>query len=326
MSTSSVITSDAGTTPAFNPPKTGLANGNPPKHKKGRIATNNGPRTSPPARPVQALPTSDLLPGGIAVPENIEAKVVQNAGASSAPPVKLNGPDVPSTNLSQSLAELRKREAIIRQGKSAWQTGATALVEIRDLRLYLTAGYTEFGRYCREKLDMGKSTVNRQIAIGEVYSAVASTGATTLPTSERQMRPLLWLRRPEQQAAVWRRSVAQVWTKAVQNAEILKKPLTEASVTSALDKLDPKHVKNQPTFDVKTRWTRLEAYLEDEREFWPAEHRPFLSEHVVALVRCWKVGMKHLPQTSTASESEFVAPNHTDLVTQHTAAPDEPVT
>ena len=83
---------------------------------------------------------------------------------------------------------------------------------------------------------MGKSTVNRHIAVAEVYKKVASTGAKILPTSERQMRPLLRLRSTNQRD--WSKVVPKVWTKVVEDAEISKiKEITQKHVIRALEQL-----------------------------------------------------------------------------------------
>jgi hypothetical protein len=208
------------------------------------------------------------------------------------------------------LSELRKRERIIQQGRDAWQAGATALVEIRDFRYYRAKGYTDFGRYCREDRHIGKSTVNRQIAIAEVYKAVASTEATILPSSERQMRPLLCLRKPQQEPAVWGKAVAQVWVKAVNDAKITKKKLTQKSVLHALQQLglDPKPKDSQPEADLEKRWTRLEALLEHEKEFWLGEHLHELRVRIVGLVSGWAHGQGHPLKSDEAS-----APKASDI-------------
>ncbi|HEY3855693.1 MAG TPA: hypothetical protein VGO67_14990 [Verrucomicrobiae bacterium] len=197
---------------------------------------------------------------------------------------------LPPKHQDQMLVELRKREKIIRQVRDAWQAGPTALLEIRDNRFYHAEGYTDFGRYCREKLHIGKSTINRQLAISEVYKALASTGAETLPTSERQLRPLLFLREPQQEPAIWAKSVASVWTKVVHEAEITKKPLTQKSVVRALRQLGlvQKSTDFQPELEVEKRWARLKVYLEHEREFWSVECRPVLSERIINLVGNWE--------------------------------------
>src|SRR5689334_17588343 len=105
-----------------------------------------------------------------------------------------------SENLSKAemaalSSKLKKHVQIFHETQKGWRTAPIALTEIRDQRLYRAAGFNDFGRFCKEELKIGKSTVNRHIAIGEVYKFLASTGAKLLPSSERQMRPLLALRK-----------------------------------------------------------------------------------------------------------------------------------
>ena len=69
--------------------------------------------------------------------------------------------------------------------------------------------YTDFGRYCTERLRMGKSTVNRKIAVGEIFKVLASVEAKVLPSTERQMRPLLALREPDKDPGVWGKPVGE---------------------------------------------------------------------------------------------------------------------
>lgn len=116
--------------------------------------------------------------------------------------------DVSFDDLTLSLrtkmrAELLKREKIIKQNRNAWQKVPTAFVEIRDFRLYRAEGFADYGYYCKERLHAGKSTINRQIAVGEVYKILASVEAGVLPTSERQIRPLLCLRQAGRTPEVW---------------------------------------------------------------------------------------------------------------------------
>lgn len=189
-------------------------------------------------------------------------------------------------------AQLRKHERIIERNRFAWQVVATALMEIRDLRLYRAEGFSDFGRDCRERLHLGRSTVNRQITIGEVYKALASTGAKVLPTSERQMRPVLPLRQPNQAPEVWGKKVVEVWAKAVSDSEITKKPLTQRSVARALQELghDPNPKEAESRFDLQKYWTHLEDLLCHERELWPVEYRHELVVRIVGLVSGWEAG------------------------------------
>ena len=186
-------------------------------------------------------------------------------------------------------AQLLKREQIISRSLKSWQAGATALAEIRDLRLHRAAGYTDFGLYCRERLAMGKSTVNRLIAIGEVCNVLASVGAT-LPTSERQVRPLLALRQPEQERAIWGKKVTQVWAKALDDARISRTPITEKKVLAARKQLgfDPPSKEEPPKFDLEMCWAHLQAQLEHVRELCPVDERRELCVRAVGVICGWQ--------------------------------------
>ena len=123
---------------------------------------------------------------------------------------------------------------------------------------------------------------------------VASTGVTLLPTSERQLRPLLCLRKPEQKPAVWGKKVEQVWNKAVNDANINRTHLTEKHLSLAKKQLglDAKPKEAQPEADLQRRWKRLESVLEHEREFWQGEHLHELRVHIVTLLSGWDKSAK----------------------------------
>ena len=185
--------------------------------------------------------------------------------------------------------ELKKWERILDHGRHGWKEVPKALINIRDRRLYRGEGFSDFASYCAKR-GLKKSTLNRHIAVGEVYSFVASTGAKVLPTAERQMRPLLSLRKSDESAAVWGPKVAQVWDKAVSDAELTKcRRPTEKSVIRAMEQLgfapDPKDV--QSTFHLEQAWTRLEKLLWHEREFWPQEFWAELELRLSGLLCGW---------------------------------------
>jgi len=204
--------------------------------------------------------------------------------------------------------QLRKRERIIQRGLNAWQAVATAFIEIRNLKLYRAEGYTDFGQYCRERLGLGKSTVNRQIGTGEVYNVLASTGAKLLPTSERQMRPLLRLRQPKQEPTIWGAKVAKVWAKVVHDAELNRTPITEKQVIVARKQLgfDPQPKESQPEPDLEKRWARLEALLEHEREFWPVGRRRELRVRIIGVVSGWEDGKERRSELDEAPAPKVI--------------------
>src|ERR1043166_5935660 len=181
-------------------------------------------------------------------------------------------------------------EEIIRQGQNAWQSISAAIMEIRDQRLYRAEGFTDFGVYCKERLHFGKTPITRHIAVGEVLHALASTGAEMLPSSERQLRPLLFLRKPAQDPAVWGKTVAKVWAKVVDHANISRETITQKSVIRALEELghEPAPKKPHPEFALEERWAHLEAQLEHETEFWPPDKQGELCPRLSAWLSDWE--------------------------------------
>jgi len=204
-----------------------------------------------------------------------------------------------------ALKELKKRERIINETRMGWKAAPTALTEIRDRRLYRAKGFDDFESYCKEEINLGKSTVNRYIAVGEVYTRLASTGAKVLPTTERQMRPLLALRNSGTSAEVWKSSVEKVWERAVNDAELMtKKCPTEKSVIRAMEQLGfaaPKEV--PPVFDLEAAWKHLESLLWNARNSWPTEVLNVLEGRLEDLLCQWK-GQWSNPKNVTETDGE----------------------
>jgi hypothetical protein len=98
-------------------------------------------------------------------------------------------------------AALTRCETIIRGGLETWYQVGTALMEIRDSRLYAGA-YKTFEAYCRDRWGITHRHANRQIAAAEVAGiitakdqAAASLGPDgPAPSSEAQARELTPLR------------------------------------------------------------------------------------------------------------------------------------
>ncbi len=267
------------------------------------------------AQPVQEVaPASDKQPA-----TEVESKVTPEVRtgyckAAESVLIRVNQPDEPFDKLPFSeRLEIRKRldecEKTLIQCRDVWQFGIKAYNEIRYRRLYRAEGYTDFATYCRERLQMDKSTVNRQIAVGEVYSTLASTEANVLPTTERQMRPLLKLRKPEQSQEVWGVKVAKVWEKVVHDAEITKEKITEKSVVAARKQLGfdpPTKEKDQPASDLEKRWQKLEAVLWHEHELCPVERRRELSVRIATLLAEWNDGEKKRQPESDSPASKAI--------------------
>jgi hypothetical protein len=214
-------------------------------------------------------------------------------------------------------SRLKRHVQMYHEARDGWKGAPVILTEIRDQRLYRAEGFSDFGQFCKEELKIGKSTVNRQIGIGEVYKCLASTGAKVLPISERQMRPLLALRKVDESPTEWQPKVVQVWEKAVNDAEVMKKRLTEKIVALARKDLGfdpPKEV--QPDFDVEKAWTRLENLLWHEREFWPREHWPELDLRISGLLCGWN-GEVNREDASNSVESVNIVVEPDPPVSDH---------
>lgn len=88
-----------------------------------------------------------------------------------------------------------------------FQIAARALVEIRDNRLYREAGYTSFDTYCRERRGMRRDMADKLIAASGVVNDLHTNGMESLPTSERQARPLAKLPTAQDRSEAWQEAV-----------------------------------------------------------------------------------------------------------------------
>ena len=113
--------------------------------------------------------------------------------------------------------EQRDRLFLERKVEKAFYEAGVALQELRDRRLYKSTHKT-FEEYCRERFGFGRHAANHLIAgAGVVQNLVTigyqnqseemgTIGSQILPTSERQVRPLVKLE-PEQQREAWSKAV-----------------------------------------------------------------------------------------------------------------------
>lgn len=117
-------------------------------------------------------------------------------------------------------------EATIERGFQTFAEVGTALLEIRDARLYRSE-FGTFEDYCRERWNLGRSRAYQMIDAAEVVSQM-STMVDTLPATERQARELVGL--PAETAAA-------VMTAAVEATE--GRP-TAAAIREAREEIAPK--------------------------------------------------------------------------------------
>ncbi|MBD2364254.1 hypothetical protein H6G36_24245 [Anabaena minutissima FACHB-250] len=117
--------------------------------------------------------------------------------------------------------EWRDRIFLERQVERAFYAAAKALKELRDRRLYRST-HSTFEDYCRSRFGFTHRHVNYLIAGSSVVDNLLGTigsqienpdemgtiGSQILPTSERQVRPLVPLE-PEQQRLAWQQAIEQ---------------------------------------------------------------------------------------------------------------------
>jgi hypothetical protein len=115
--------------------------------------------------------------------------------------------------LPQEAEELQRCEAVIARGLETFVEVGTALLTIRDERLY-RAEYGKFEDYCRARWGMSRvrahqlivaAEVARNLSVPPLEGAVLTTVNTPL-ANEAQARPLAALS-PEQQLEAWHKAV-----------------------------------------------------------------------------------------------------------------------
>jgi hypothetical protein len=133
----------------------------------------------------------------------------QTAAATSNGAVTMTTPaDGGVTKLDDSdILELARYEGVIARGIATFYEVGTALLHIRDQRLY-RATHDNFEEYCRERWNMSRPRAYQLIDAANI-AANLSTGVDTLcPANERQIRELASLP-PDDQRTVWAQGVGE---------------------------------------------------------------------------------------------------------------------
>jgi hypothetical protein len=101
--------------------------------------------------------------------------------------------------------ELNQYEGIIEQGLETFVDVGSALLAIREKKLYRQHG--TFEEYCKKRWRFGSRYARHLISAAETITNIKTgTMVPVLPKSERQIRPLTSLE-PDQQRDAWRRAV-----------------------------------------------------------------------------------------------------------------------
>jgi hypothetical protein len=123
-------------------------------------------------------------------------------------------------------------EQVIEEGKRTFVDVGNSLMKIRDGKLY-RAEFDTFEDYCQKRWGWTRNYGKRLIHAAEVVENLENVPTGTLPTTERQARPLANLE-PEQQREAWQR--AQDRAQAEQRA-VTADDVTEA-VTYTIDPVE----------------------------------------------------------------------------------------
>lgn len=153
------------------------------------------------------------------------------------------------TELSQSEAdELGRCEAVIQRGLRTFFEVGTALLRIRELRLY-RAEYTTFEDYCQARWEMGRRYVNQIIAASQVRENLGAMAPKQLPENERQARPLARLEPDLQRAArqhVLEASAAEGRITAAHVESIVREMIGQSAPASVFPSADETEVAPEP--------------------------------------------------------------------------------
>lgn len=120
---------------------------------------------------------------------------------------------------TDAAAEFQRLEQIIDDDMKSFEKVGSALMEIRDSRLYRTQ-YKTFKEYLSAKWEISKAYANRLIASANVMKNLAPFG-DILPKYEAQVRPLANLS-PSDQQRVWQRAVETASQDHVTGKHVLK--------------------------------------------------------------------------------------------------------
>ncbi len=158
------------------------------------------------------------------------------------------------------IISLRNCEAIIERGQRTFVEVGTALLQIKQEKLYLR-DYESFPEYCHGRWGFEKNYANKLIASAKVVDNIIGAGTTvpTLPTTESQARPLAAVP-PEQQA--------EAWQEVVDTCEERDVPITAAVV----EEVAAAYVPEKPKITAPEREPDPEPEIDEDED--PEEHNP----------------------------------------------------
>jgi hypothetical protein len=107
--------------------------------------------------------------------------------------------------VAAEVSQLASCEAVIERGLQTFSEVGTALLTIRDERLY-RATHGTFEEYCRERWSITRIHANRLVQAAEISENLKPIGF--IPTHESQVRPLAGLK-PENQRIIWEQAIEE---------------------------------------------------------------------------------------------------------------------
>lgn len=166
------------------------------------------------------------------------------------------------TTLSNSeREELERCERIIDHGLRTFFEVGTALIKIRELRLYRTE-YATFEEYCQQRWELKQSRAYQFIDAARTLTTLqSSTIGGTLPTNERQIRPLTRLE-PEQQREAWQRAIQTAPDGRVTAAHVEKVVRNLSQTLEALTSTTP----SMPNAPPQTAALHQEEHADEVRQ------------------------------------------------------------
>jgi hypothetical protein len=107
--------------------------------------------------------------------------------------------EIISNSAGNPTERLKALEAVIEKGLQTFVEVGTALLGIRDMRLYRAQGFKTFDQYCKQRWNWGRNYANKQIRAAAVVRNLGTSVPT--PQNEAQARELTQLS-PDQQREV----------------------------------------------------------------------------------------------------------------------------
>jgi hypothetical protein len=167
--------------------------------------------------------------------------------------------------MNLTLQEKIRYNELKQKCKSAWIDFATAILEIRERKLYLVE-HSTFEAFCTNELKIDDSTARRLMSGAKVLQNLSTVPIGTIPQTESQARPLAKLE-PELQRETWAEVIEENQT--ITAKIVAEKVATKTDLNQALKEVKRE---NQPnTIFVQTPLTEKEIIkkakeLKEERK------------------------------------------------------------